>query len=319
MAYVVRRVAYVIPIWIGITLLAFVMGLFAPGDPAAEIFSRAHGGRPPSTVELERTRHELGLDDPAPERYLRSVVDAAQGDLGTSYASGRPVMEELLERFPATLQLAVAATLLAVLVGLPLGVVAALRRNSVLDHVTRGASLVAASIPSFWVAYLLIILFSVKLQLLPSFGTGGIDHLVLPAVALALAEIGLVARLARASMLEVLGQEYLTTARAKGLPERRVIGLHAMKNALAPVITQIGLIFGFLLAYSAIVEVIFVWPGIGRLAVEAITQRDYPVIQGVVIFAGTVFILVNLVIDLVYQRLDPRITISGGRHRPATT
>ena len=318
MTYVVRRVAYLVPTWIGITLLAFVMGLFAPGDPAAEVFARAHGGRLPSTPELARTRHELGLDDPAPERYLRSVTAAIQGDLGTSYASGRPVMDELLERFPATLQLATAATLLAVLLGLPLGVLAALRRNSLLDHVTRGASLVAASIPSFWLAYLLIILFSVKLQLLPSFGTGGLDHLILPALALALGEAGLVARLARASMLEVLSKEYMTAARARGLRERRVIGLHAMKNALAPVITQIGLIFGFLLAYSAIVEVIFVWPGIGRLAVEAITQRDYPVIQGVVIFAGTVFILVNLVVDLLYQRLDPRVTI-GPEQRAAVS
>jgi peptide/nickel transport system permease protein len=318
MAYVVRRVAYLVPTWIGITLLAFVMGLFAPGDPASLVFSRAHAGRPPSTVELERTRHELGLDDPAPERYLRSVTAAAQGDLGTSYASGRPVMTELLERFPATLQLAIAATLLAIALGLPLGVLAAMRRNSLLDHATRGVSLVAASIPSFWVAYLLIILFSVKLRLLPSFGNGGLDHLVLPALALALAEIGVVARLARASMLEVLGKEYLTAARARGLRERRVIGLHAMKNALVPVVTQVGLIFGFLLAYSAIVEVIFVWPGIGRLAVDAITQRDYPVIQGVVIFAGTVFILVNLVVDLLYQRLDPRITIGAPRRQALT-
>jgi ABC-type dipeptide/oligopeptide/nickel transport system permease component len=315
MTYVVRRVAYLVPTWIGITLLAFVMGLFAPGDPAAEVFARAHGGRPASTAELERTRHELGLDDPAPERYLRSVAAAVQGDLGTSYSSGRPVMDELLGRFPSTLLLASSATLLAIALGLPLGVLAALRRNSLLDHLTRGGSLVAASIPSFWVAYLLIILFSVKLQLLPSFGTGGLDHLILPSVALALGEAGLVARLARASMLEVLGKEYMTTARAKGLHERRVIGLHAMKNALAPVITQTGLIFGFLLAYSAIVEVIFVWPGIGRLAVEAIAQRDYPVIQGVVIFAGTVFIIVNLVVDLIYQRLDPRITI-GPEQRP---
>jgi peptide/nickel transport system permease protein len=318
MSYVARRVAYLVPTWLGITLLAFVMGQFAPGDPAAEVFSRSHAGRPPSTVELQATRHELGLDDPAPQRYVRSVTAAIQGDLGTSYASGRPVLDELTERFPATLELAAAATLLAVLLGLPLGVLAALRRNSLLDHLTRGGSLVAASIPSFWVAYLLIILFSVKLHLLPSFGTGGLDHMILPALALALGEAGLVARLARASMLEVLGKDYLTTARAKGLRERRTIGVHALRNALAPVVTQVGLIFGFLLAYSAIVEVIFVWPGIGRLAVEAITHRDYPVIQGFVIFAGTVFILVNLAVDLAYQRLDPRITL-GAEQRVAVS
>ena len=317
MTYVLRRVAYLVPTWLGITLLAFVMAQFAPGDPAAAFFAREHG-RPGSTAELARTRDALGLNDPAPQRYLRSVTDALHGDLGTSYTSGQPVADELLERFPATLELGAAGTLLAVAIGLPLGILAALRRNSLIDQLTRGGSLVAASMPSFWIAYLLIILFSIKLHLLPSFGAGGLDHLILPALALALGEAGLVARLARSSLLEVLGQDYMTTARAKGLPERRTIGLHAMKNALAPVVTQIGLIFGFLIAYSAIVEVIFIWPGIGRLAVEAITQRDYPVIQGFVIFAGTIFVLVNLLVDLVYQRLDPRITL-GAEQRPAVT
>jgi peptide/nickel transport system permease protein len=317
MTYVLRRVAYLVPTWLGITLLAFVMAQFAPGDPAAAFFAREHG-RPGSTAEVKRTRDALGLNDPAPQRYLRSVTDALHGNLGTSYTSGRPVADELLERFPATLELGAAGTLLAVAIGLPLGILAALRRNSFLDQLTRGGSLVAASMPSFWIAYLLIILFSIKLHLLPSFGAGGLDHLILPALALALGEAGLVARLARSSLLEVLGQEYMTTARAKGLPERRTIGVHALKNALTPVVTQVGLIFGFLIAYSAIVEVIFIWPGIGRLAVEAITQRDYPVIQGFVIFAGTVFVLVNLLVDLIYQRLDPRITL-GAEQRPAVT
>jgi peptide/nickel transport system permease protein len=303
-------VAYVVPTWIGITLLAFVVAQFAPGDPARAFFVRQHG-RPPAPAELERTRQQLRLDGSAVQRYTRSVTDAVQGDLGTSYTSGRPVARELLDRFPSTLQLTIAATLLTVLVGLPLGILAALKRNSPLDQVMRGGSLLAASVPSFWIAYLLIILFSVKLRLLPSFGSGGLDHLILPALALGLGEAGLVARLARSTMLEVLGEDYITTARAKGLPERRVIGLHALKNALGPVVTQLGLLFGYLLAVDAIVEVIFVWPGIGRLAVEAITQRDYPVIQGFVIFAGTVFILVNLVVDLIYQRLDPRISLAS--------
>jgi peptide/nickel transport system permease protein len=315
--YVARRVAYLVPTWLGITLLAFVMAQFAPGDAASTVFAREHG-RPGSTAEIERTRQALGLDDPAPQRYVQSVADALHGDLGTSYTSGRPVMSELLDRFPATLQLALAGTLLAVGLGLPLGVLAALKRNTLVDHLTRGGSLVAASMPSFWVAYLLIILFSIKLHLLPSFGSGGVDHLILPALALALGEAGLVARLARASMLEVLGQDYMTTARAKGLSEWRTIGVHAMKNAIAPVVTQVGLVFGYLLAYSAIVEVVFIWPGISRLAVEAISQRDYPVIQGFVIFAGTCYILVSLVVDLLYQRLDPRIDLASAR-RPAVS
>jgi peptide/nickel transport system permease protein len=317
MTYVARRVAYVIPLWLGITLLAFVMAQFAPGDAASTVFAREHG-RPGSAAEIERTRQQLGLDDPAPERYVRSVSDALHGDLGTSYTSGRPVASELLDRFPATLELALAATFLAVVLGLPLGVLAALKRNTPADHVTRGISLVAASMPSFWVAYLLIILFSIKLHVFPSFGSGGINHLVLPALALALGEAGLLARLARASMLEVLGQDYMTTARAKGLSEWRTIGVHALRNAIAPVITQVGLVFGYLLAYSAIVEVVFVWPGISRYAVEAINQRDIPVIQGFVIFAGTVYILVNLAVDLLYQRLDPRIDLASAP-RPVMT
>jgi ABC-type dipeptide/oligopeptide/nickel transport system permease component len=317
MWYVARRVSYLVPTWFGITLLAFAVAQFAPGDPAGAFFTRHHG-RPPSHAELERTRHELGLDEPTVSRYVHSVADALRGDLGTSYTSGRPVADELVERFPATLQLALAATLLAVVVGLPLGVLAALRRNSFLDHLTRGGSLLAASVPSFWVAYLLIIVFSVQLHALPSFGTGGLEYLVLPAVALALGEAGFVTRLARSSMLDALGEDYITQARAKGLPERRVVGVHALKNALGVIVTQIGLLFGYLLAYSVIVEVIFVWPGIGRLAFEAITQRDYPVIQGFVIFTGTVFILVNLAVDLIYQRLDPRISLSAAP-RPAAT
>lgn len=312
MWYVARRVAYLIPLWLGITLLAFVVGQFAPGDPARTLFVHQHL-RPPSPPELARARHELGLDRPVVEQYARSISHAVRGDLGRSFTSGRPVTDELVERFPATLELAGAATLIAVVLGLPLGLLAALKRNTALDQLTRGASLVAASVPSFWMAYLLIIVFSVKLDLLPSFGHGGVDHLILPALALGLGEAALIARLARSTMLEVLGEDYITTARAKGLPERRVIGLHALKNALGAVVTQVGLVFGFLLAYSAIVEVIFIWPGIGRLAVEAITQRDYPMIQGFVVFAGTVFILVNLAVDLIYQWLDPRIALSAQR------
>ena len=317
MWYVARRVTYLVPTWFGITLLAFVVGQFAPGDPASAFFARHHG-RPPSTAELERTRQQLGLDEPAVERYVHTVTGALQGDLGVSYTSGRPVADELVERFPATLQLASAATLLAVLLGVPLGVLAALKRNSLLDQLTRGGSLLAASVPSFWLAYLLIIVFSVQLKWLPSFGTGGLEYLILPAVALALGEAGYVTRLARSSLLDVLGEDYITTARAKGLPERRVIGVHALRNAIGVVVTQIGLLFGFLLAYSVVVEVIFVWPGIGRLAFEGITQRDYPVIQGYVIFSGTVFILVNLAVDLIYQRLDPRISLSAAP-RPAVS
>jgi peptide/nickel transport system permease protein len=311
MWYIARRVAYLIPTWLAITLLAFAVAQLAPGDPAASYFERTHG-RPPGAAELVQTRHALGLDRPWPVRYLDWLGNAVHGDLGTSYSTGLPVTQELTSRFPATLELATAATFLAVVLGVPLGVLAALRRNSFLDHMTRGGSLMIASAPSFWLAYLLIILFSVKLRVLPSFGTGGLSHLVLPALALGLGEAGLVARLSRSSLLETMREDYVNTARAKGLREYRVVTVHALRNGLIAVVTQVGLIFCFLLAYSAIVEVIFVWPGIGRLAVDAINQRDYPVIEGFVVFAGTVFILVNLAVDLIYLRLDPRISLRSG-------
>lgn len=310
MTYVARRVAYLVPTWLAITFLAFLIGQLAPGDPAATYFERLNG-RPPGRIELSRTRHQLGLDQPVAERYLHWLWQAVHGNLGASYASGLPVSHELFSRFPATLELAVTATVFAVLLGVPLGVVAATRRNTFVDHISRGVSLITASAPGFWIAYMLIIAFSVKVHLLPSFGTGGPSHLILPAVALGLSEAGVLARLARSSMLEVLREDYVMTARSKGLPERRVTWQHALRNALIAVVTQTGLVFGFLLAYSAIVEVIFVWPGVGALTINAISVRDYPMIEGFVLFAGTVFILVNLAVDLVYMALDPRISLGS--------
>jgi peptide/nickel transport system permease protein len=311
-AYIVRRVLYLIPTWLGITLLAFVLFSLTPGDPAATYFIRKFD-RTPNPRELEQVRERFGLDEPLAEQYVTWVANALQGDLGTSFTTGRPVAEELLERFPATLELAAAATLLAVAIAIPLGILAAVRRNSVLDQVTRAAATLAASVPSFWLALLLIIVFSVKLQLLPATGRHGLESLVLPALALGIGEAALVARLARSSLLEVLGEDYIATARAKGISERAVIVRHGLRNALTAVVTQVGLTFGFLLAYSAIIEVVFVWPGIGRLAVDAIFQRDLPVIQGFVVFAGTVFILINLAVDLLYLKLDPRVTLLGPR------
>jgi nickel ABC transporter permease subunit NikB len=310
--YIARRVAYLVPVWLGITLLAFVLTAVAPGDPARIYFQRIEG-RQPGPEELQMVRTRLGLDKPAYEQYLAWVGDALKGDLGNSFSTGRPVTDELLNRLPATLQLAAAATAVTVLIAVPVGILAALRRNSILDQITRAASMLGASIPSFWLALLLIIVFSVKLQLLPSSGRGGVEHLVLPALALGLGDAAIVARLTRSSLLEVLGEDYVTTARAKGISERRVVGRHVLRNALSAIVTEVGLLFGFLLAYSAIVEVIFVWPGIGRLAVEAIGQRDYTMIQGFVVFAGTIFVFINLIVDLLYLWLDPRVTLGSKR------
>jgi ABC-type dipeptide/oligopeptide/nickel transport system permease component len=295
---------------VGITLLAFLLSALAPGDPARSFFIRTNG-RPPSSEELLLVRERFDLNDALPQRYLHWLGRAVHGNLGDSYSTGEPVTQELVSRFPATLELAVTATLLALLIAIPLGVLAAVKRNSVLDQVLRGAALLAASIPGYWLALLLIILFSVKLHLLPSFGRDGIRSLILPALSLGLGDAAVVARLTRSSLLEVLGQDYITTARAKGISEIAVILRHGLRNALGVVITEAGLLLAFFLAYSAIVEVIFVWPGIGRLAVGAIGQRDYTMIQGFVVFAGSVFVLINLVVDLAYLRLDPRIVLTG--------
>lgn len=306
--YVARRIGYLVPTWLGIVLLAVVLGSLAPGDPAHDYFIRTQG-REPSAEELAEVRQRFGLDKPLPVRYAEWVGDAVRGDLGESFSTGRPVATEIGSRFPATLQLAVAGTAMALLLGVPIGILAALRRNSVWDHVTRASAMVGASVPSFALSLLLIVVFSVKLDLLPALGRGGLDHLVLPAVALGLGEAGVVARLLRSSLLEVMEEQYMTTARAKGLSASRAILFHGLRNALTVVVTHIGLLFGFLLSYSAIVEIIFVWPGIGRLAVDAIAERDYPMIQGFVVFAGTVVMLVNLVVDLVYVWLDPRVEL----------
>ncbi|MGH9182357.1 MAG: nickel ABC transporter permease [Acidimicrobiales bacterium] len=309
-AYVVRRVAYLVPTWLGLSLLAFILGNVAPGDPVRSHFQRTQS-RPPTEIEAERFREQFGLDDPVLERFGNWVFDAVQGDLGRSFSTGKPVREELTSRFPATLQLAVAAMTVAFAIAIPVGVVAALYRNRLLDQFLRIGSMVGASLPGFFLAYLLIIVFSVELGWLPSVGRGGLDHLVLPALALGLGDSAILARLLRSSLLEVLGENYVRTARAKGLPEWRVVTRHALGNAWSAVLTEAALTFGALLALSAIIEVIFVWPGIGRLVLEAISQRDYPVIQGFVVFAGTVFVVLNLVVDLLYIRLDPRVSLGA--------
>lgn len=316
LAYAARRVLYLVPIWLGLSLLAFILGDLAPGDPVRSYFQRTEG-RPPTETELAQMRAEFGLDGSLPERFLDWLLGAVQGDFGISFSTGRPVLGELLSRFPATLQLAGAAMLVALTIGVPVGVVAALYRNRLADQALRVASLVGASLPGFFLAYLLIMLFSLQLGLLPALGYGGLRHLIMPALALGLAESAILARLMRSSLLEVLDENYVRTARAKGLPEYRVIGRHGVTNSLNPVVTEAAMSFATLLALSVIIETIFVWPGIGRLVQEAITQRDYPMIQGFVIFAGTVFVLINLAVDLIYRWLDPRVSLVTERSRRA--
>jgi nickel ABC transporter permease subunit NikB len=306
--YLLRRVLYLIPVWLGISFIAFALANLAPGDPAWLTLQRELN-RPPNAEELVRAREEMGLNDPFVVRYVSWLGKAVTGDFGTSYANGGSVFEELARRFPNTLQLAVASLLIALGLALPLGVLSAVKRNSLLDHLARVNALLGAAMPSYWLAYLLILIFAIHLSLLPVAGRGTWQHLVLPSVTLAMAATASLMRLTRAELLEVLGQDYVQTARAKGLNARSVHLRHAFRNALIPVVTVIGMRFGGLLGGTVIVETIFAWPGVGKFMVDSIFNRDYPVIQGFVLFMGTVFILVNLLVDLSYAWLDPRIQL----------
>lgn len=308
--FVLRRLLYLAPVWVGISFLAFVLATLAPGDPA-RMSAQELAGRPPTPVEIAAERERLGLNAPFPVRYVRWLANAARGDFGLSYRSGQPVTAALLQRLPSTLQLAAAATLLAMILALPLGVLGAIRRNSPVDHVTRAVAMAGASMPSYWLAYLLILVFSVRLHWLPVSGRGTWQHLVLPAVALGLGSAAVLMRLTRAELLETLNQDYVQTGRAKGLSEGRVVVGHALRNALIPVVTMSGIQFGSLLGGAAIVETVFAWPGIGKFLVDSISARDYPVIQGFVIVAGTAFLLVNLAVDVAYAWLDPRIRLAA--------
>ena len=306
--YVVRRLAYLAPIWLLISFFAFLLSGLAPGDPA-EVLLRRQSDQAPSAEDVARVRAELHLDDPFPVRYARWVAGAASGDLGRSFRTGEPVLPALAERFRVTAELALPALLLGFLLAVPVGVVSAVWRNSLVDHGARMGSLLGASLPSFWLGYMLVLLFAVRLGVLPVAGRGGWHHLVLPAATLALGAGASLARLTRASLLDALGEDYVRTARAKGVAERAVVVAHALRNSLIPVVTVAGLRFGHLLAGAVVVETVFAWPGLGKYVVDSIYDRDYPVIQGFVVFTGTVFVVVNLLVDLLYVRIDPRVRI----------
>ncbi|MBX3015083.1 MAG: ABC transporter permease [Caldilineaceae bacterium] len=305
-AMIGKRLVALIPVWLGITLLAFSLGRLAPGDPAYLIAAQQSDG-PPPTALVEQIRQEKGLTQPWLVQYARWVGQVLQGDLGVSYKSGGPIRTELYQRFPATLELTFGGLLVAIGLALPLGMAAAVYRGSLIDHFSRVLALVGASLPSFWLAFLLIILFAVEWKLLPVAGRSSTRHLVLPALALGLGIAAPLMRLTRSSLLEVLGQDYIRTARAKGLERRRVLIGHALRNALIPVVTVIGMSVGHLLGGSVIIETIFAWPGIGKLLIDGIANRDYPLIQAYVLLMGTFFILINLGVDLLYLWLDPRI------------
>ena len=253
------------------------------------------------------TRRALGFDRPLPEQFGRYLANVAQGDLGTSLRINRPVARLIRERLPATVELTLAALLLATVTAIPAGIVSAVKRGTIVDRLAMIGAVAGQAVPIFWLALLLITLFGVRLRWLPVFGHGTWAHLVLPAVSLSTIVLGRLARLVRSSMLEVLGQDYVRTARAKGLGELRVLSVHALRNAAIPIVTLLGLQFAQLLGGAVVTETIFAWPGVGRLVVEAIFNRDFPLVQGVVLVVSLIFVVVSLLIDIAYALLDPRV------------
>ena len=309
-AYILRRLLAMIPTLLGVLLLVFLITRLTPGDPARQI-----AGAEASEERVAELRRELGLDRPVWVQFGAFLTDVARGDLGRSLLNNRPVTAELASRFPTTFTVTMLAMAIALVVGLPLGVIAAARKHSAIDALATLVALVGVSVPLFWTAIMGILVFAVRLQWLPVGGlhgplwtVEGAKAYVLPCLTLAAIPIALIARLTRSSMLEVLNLEYVRVARAKGLRERRVVMAHAVKNAMLPVVTFIGLQYGFLLGGAVVTETIFALPGVGRLVVTAIGQRDYPIIQGTILMIAVVFVLINLIVDLLYAWLDPRIS-----------
>jgi peptide/nickel transport system permease protein len=303
LTWVLRRILAVVPVLFGVTLAVFGMLFLVPGDPVKMMLAEFVT----NPDQVAQMRAQLHLDEPILKQYGRFVGGAVRGDLGTSIRSRRPVATEIGENLAGTAQLAVGAMLVAVALGVPLGLLAALSRNSWLDVVSMGAALLGVSMPSFWLGLLLIFAFSLHLGWFPATGGGSLAQLVLPSVTLGTIAAAIIARLTRSSMLEVLGQDYVRTARAKGLGGFAVVVRHALKNALIPIITIFGLQFGNLLAGAVIVETVFSRPGLGRLIVGGILNKDFPLVQGTVLFVATTYVLINVLVDVAYAYADPRI------------
>ena len=301
--YISARLLVTVPVVFGVILAVFSMLFLIPGDPVKIMLSEFAT----SPEQIARMQAQLHLNEPLPEQFGRFVWGAVQGNLGESIRDRRPVRAEILEVLPATAQLAVTALVLSGLLGITLGIVAAVRQNSWWDIGSMVVALIGVSIPSFWLGLLLILIFSLHLGWLPATGGGGLEHLVLPACALGAGAAAIIARLTRSTMLEVLRMEYMTTARAKGLTGAGVVLGHGLKNALIPIITIFGLQFGSLLAGTVIIETVFGRPGLGRLLVGAILYKDFPLVQGVVLFVAVGYVLINLAVDVLYAAIDPRI------------
>ncbi|WP_125154066.1 ABC transporter permease [Clostridium rectalis] len=333
MKYIIKRVVQLIPVIIGVSILVFLVMHVFTTDPASIIL-----GQHATAEQVEKLREELGLNKPLYIQYFIFIKGVFKGDLGTSLISKTPVTREILSRFPATLELALISIIIASVFGIFMGILSAVKQNSIVDYFSMFVSLIGVSMPIFWLGLMLIVVFSVKLQLLPVSGritigmepthitgmflldsliTGNmgafkdsLKHLVLPAIALASYSTAIIARMTRSTMLEVIRQDYIRTARAKGLFEKVVILKHALRNALIPITTVVGLQLGSLLGGAVLTETVFAWPGVGSYTIDAILKADYPVVQGTVMILATVFVMINLVVDLLYSYLDPRIKYS---------
>jgi peptide/nickel transport system permease protein/oligopeptide transport system permease protein len=302
LSYVLKRLLSMIPVLIGISILLFFMLRMLPGDPAQVL-----AGQMASPEEIETIRKQLGLDRPVYEQYLSYLGRLVRLDLGRSARTQNPVIEEIWARLPNTALLAVVAIGLACLFGIPAGVISAVRPYTWVDYAVTMGALFGISMPVFWLGLMLVVVFAVVLRWLPAGGTGSWQHVVLPSVTLASFVVAFIARMTRSTMLETLSLDYISTARSKGLKEEVVVIKHALKNALIPIVTVVGLQFGLLLGGAVLTETVFAWPGIGRLIVDSILARDYPVIQGTILIFGLLYILVNLAVDILYVVIDPRI------------
>ena len=309
---IVQRIIIAFLVMLTASILSFTLLFFAPGNPAEAII-RQRSGNDPTFAEIDLFLENHNLNKPFAAQCFQWLYMISRGDLGCSIKTGEPVLREFFDRFGATLELALAAMFISLLIALPLGVLSAVRQNSVLDHLTRFVALFGISIPEFWLGIMLMVLFSLTLGWLPCFGHGTVKHFILPAVTLGAGITASLMRLVRSSMLEVLHLDYIKTARAKGLKETLIIWKHALKNALVPVVTVFGTQLGHLLAGAVVVETVFSWPGIGKYLIDSIYARDYPVIQGFVFIIAAVFVLVNLLVDITYAYLDPRIRYEKGR------
>ena len=301
--YLLRRLGQSVLVLLGVSFVVFFI-LHLTGDPAAVLL-------PPeaSAEDIRRFREAMGFNDPFLVQYGRFLAGAVRGNFGQSIRHGEPAFDLVVERMPATFELAGAGLVIALCLAIPAGIVSAVRRNSLIDYVSTVVALLGQSMPTFWLGIMLILLFSVQLHLLPSSGRGTYQHLIMPAITLGLFTTARITRLTRSGMLEVLNQDYIRTARAKGVSARPIVWKHALKNAAIPIVTIVGIELGTLLGGSVITETIFAWPGVGRLSVQAINNRDYPVVQAAVFVLASTFVLVNLIVDFLYTYLDPRIRL----------